>query len=125
MSDKLTKINDLAFELQHDDELTAEQYWKVKQIFELSVQYQLNPNQQIVLEYLQKMWKERPLIGCFPFSLVGSLHQQFNDVWDTLGRDQFRKSSPHPVADGTLSVEKQFQVMEAFGKWAQEQEDQQ
>ncbi|WP_213356755.1 hypothetical protein [Enterococcus casseliflavus] len=53
MRDKLSKINDLAFELQHDDELTAEQFWKVKQIFELSVQYQLNENQQSIEEYVE------------------------------------------------------------------------
>lgn len=50
MSDKLSKINDLAFELQHDDKLTAEQYWKVKKIFELSVRFQLNENQQGMLQ---------------------------------------------------------------------------
>lgn len=56
MSDKLSKINDLAFELQHDDELTAEQYWKVKQIFELSVQFQLNENQQEMLQEVIKQY---------------------------------------------------------------------
>ncbi|MEX5141793.1 hypothetical protein P0202_22150 [Escherichia coli] len=33
----LLKINDLAFELQHDDELTKEQWDKVEQIYKLSL----------------------------------------------------------------------------------------
>lgn len=60
MRDKLSNINDLAFELQHDDELTAEQFWKVKQIFELSVQYQLNENQQ---KYLKELQYNRERLG--------------------------------------------------------------
>lgn len=73
--DKLSKINDLAFELQHDDELTAEQFWKVKQIFELSVQYQLNENQKLLLEDLREIkesQKDKNMLG-----LIWVLGQRF------------------------------------------------
>ncbi|MGJ0741422.1 hypothetical protein [Enterococcus casseliflavus] len=75
MRDKLSKINDLAFELQHDDELTAEQFWKVKQIFELSVQYQLNENQKLLLEDLREIkesQKDKNMLG-----LIWVLGQRF------------------------------------------------
>jgi hypothetical protein len=37
MNRNLSKINDLAFELQHGDELTKEQWEKVEQIYKLSL----------------------------------------------------------------------------------------
>jgi hypothetical protein len=37
MNRNMSKINDLAFELQHDDELTKEQWEKVEQIYKLSL----------------------------------------------------------------------------------------
>lgn len=36
-NNNLLKINDLAFELQHDDELTKEQWDKVENIYKLSL----------------------------------------------------------------------------------------
>lgn len=90
---------------------------------EMLKQPQLNENQQIVLEHLQKMWKGRPIIGCFPFSFVGTIAQQFDDIWDTLDSYQRRKAAPYLIAYGTLSAEMQLQVMEAFSRWALKQEE--
>lgn len=52
-NNKLLKINDLAFELQHDDKLTKEQWDKVEQIYKLSLPMQLNESQQYIEEYVE------------------------------------------------------------------------
>ena len=112
MRDKLSKINDIAFELQHDDELTAEQFWKVKQIFELSVQCQLNENQQIVLEWLKEYMLDD------------------SDFYNTVYASKQLYSYGVPYGEESkaftkLNNRKLAQVLELFSKWAQEQEDQQ
>ncbi|GEM_PF-2853850 len=107
MSDKLTKINDLAFELQHDDELTAEQYWKVKQIFELSVQYQLKENQQGMLQEVIKQYDNTK-----PKTVLHAL--------DHLSMVAFLLDEMDEVTEEDCIV-----VAQAFLDWAQEQEAQQ
>lgn len=110
MRDKLSKINDLAFELQHDDELTAEQFWKVKQIFELSVQYQLNENQQIVLGFLKTRFGKHSI---FVKSIFDPISDLLSDIW----------IDDVDIAFEQLDLKQEIQVLEAFAQWALEQEE--
>lgn len=109
--DKLSKINDLAFELQHDDELTAEQFWKVKQIFELSVQYQLNENQQIVLEWLKNIYNSPIMIN--PIAVVFSLHNELVKDSEIDAVEAYEE----------LGFDEEIQVLQVFSQWAKEQEE--
>ncbi len=52
----LDKINNLSFDLQHDDELTKEQWDKVEQIYKLSLPVQLNKKQQELLDDLKHVY---------------------------------------------------------------------
>lgn len=52
----LDKINNLSFDLQHDDELTKEQWDKVEQIYKLSLPVQLNKMQQQLLDDLKYVY---------------------------------------------------------------------
>ncbi|MFS1079818.1 hypothetical protein [Enterococcus casseliflavus] len=114
MRDKLSKINDLAFELQHDDELTAEQFWKVKQIFELSVQYQLNENQQIVLDYL----KEITIEDVSPMRAMEFLKYE-------LKPNEYGGFQASTVGEAfyKLDNKEEAQVLKVFSQWALEQEE--
>lgn len=113
MRDKLSKINDLAFELQHDDELTAEQFWKVKQIFELSVQYQLNENQQIVLEWLKGSY-----VQGYGAAVIRTIHllQKENTV-------DITDSSYVRGAYRALNTVEEAVVVKMFADWSLEQEE--
>lgn len=109
MRDKLSKINDLAFELQHDDELTAEQFWKVKHIFELSVQYQLNENQQIVLERIKELTSS--------FDLADAIYRFENS-------ENWGESEEHyDLAYEALNDKERLQVIQVACQWALEQEE--
>ena len=49
----LDKINNLSFDLQHDDELTKEQWDKVEQIYKLSLPVQLNKDAATAIRRLK------------------------------------------------------------------------
>lgn len=101
---KMDKINNIAFDLMNEqvDEFTL--FEKLKDIHELSLQTQLNDNQQIVLEqlcliYIKQIYNS-PIHAVYIFIKNGMSDAYLN-----------------------LSNEEEIQVLEAFSKWASEQED--
>ena len=111
-NNNLVKINDLAFELQHDDELTAEQFWKVKQIFELSVQYQLNDNQQIMLEWLRACAERFTFSVMYPIFHLGDYDRRVLEGPRQIDR-----------AFSELNFRQEAQVLQAYSQWCLEQEE--
>lgn len=111
-NNNLLKINDLAFDLQHDDELTVEQFWKVKQIFELSLQYQLDENQQIVLEWLKEEQTKNPELTIF-----GTLSVLFDE-----SENRFMNLDVIDALNN-LSNLQQEGVFQAFSEWTLGQEE--
>lgn len=55
---RLSKINDLAFDLVHEVMKPSEQFSYAKQIYGLSDEPELNVNQQIVLDCLKKIYNK-------------------------------------------------------------------
>lgn len=111
-NNNLLKINDLAFELQHDDKLTKEQWDKVEQIYKLSLPMQLNESQQIVLEWL-KACAER-----FTFSVMYPIfHLEDYDRRVLEGPRQIDR------AFSELNFRQEAQVLQAYSQWALEQEE--
>lgn len=99
-NNNLVKINDLAFELQHDDELTKEQWDKVGQIYKLSLPMQLNDSQQKYLKQLQYN------------------HERLGNTHDALffGLVDYEKR-------WNFTDENFAQVLQIFFEWVQEQEE--
>lgn len=89
-------------------------------------QPQLNENQQIVLEWLKSTWIDRKKNCWFPFEVINSLYYQFDSVWgnhDFKEVEQIEKEKPYIKAYGELTALEQFEVLEVFSRWAQEQEE--
>ncbi|MGF2089704.1 hypothetical protein ACQUE3_03380 [Enterococcus casseliflavus] len=87
---------------------------------------QLNENQQIVLEWLKSTWIDRKKNCWFPFEVINSLYYQFDSVWgnhDFKEVEQIEKEKPYIKAYGELTALEQFEVLEVFSRWAQEQEE--
>ena len=90
---------------------------------EMLKQPQLDPNQQIVLEWLKSTWIDRKKNCWFPFEVINSLYYQFDVAWGKGSYEEFKrieKDKPYIKAYGELTVLGQFEVLEAFSKWAQE-----
>lgn len=84
-------------------------------------QPQLNPNQQIVLEWLKATWIDRKKNCWFPFEVINSLYYQFDSVWgnhDFKEVEQIEKEKPYIKAYGELTALEQFEVLEKFSRWA-------
>lgn len=82
---------------------------KVKEaIFE---QPTLNPNQQIVLEWLKERYKNPIIIN--PVAVIFSLHDAYVE----------NEHSEVSEAYGELTDKEESQVLQVFSQWAQEQED--
>lgn len=111
-NNNLLKINDLAFDLQHDDELTAEQFLKVKQIFELSLQYQLDENQQIVLDWLKAYSERSTFSAMYPIFQLGDYDRRVLEGPRQIDR-----------AFSELNFRQESQVLQAYSQWALEQEE--
>lgn len=89
-------------------------------------QPQLNPNQQLVLEWLKSTWIDRKKNCWFPFEVINSLYYQFDVVWGKVSYEEFKrieKEKPYIKAYGELTALEQFEVLEVFSRWAQEQEE--
>lgn len=110
------------------DRHTEEVYLKnaIRHIREYDSQPQLNPNQQIVLEWLKSTWIDRKKNCWFPFEVINSLYYQFDVAWGKVSYEEFKrieKDKPYIKAYGELTALEQFEVLELFSKWAQEQEE--
>lgn len=89
-------------------------------------QPQLNENQQIVLEWLKSTWIDRKKNCWFPFEVINSLYYQFDVAWGKVSYEEFKrieKDKPYIKAYGELTALEQFEVLEAFSRWALEQEE--
>lgn len=99
---------------------------KVKEA--IFAQPQLNENQQIVLEWLKSTWIDRKKNCWFPFEVINSLYYQFDVAWGKVSYEEFKrieKDKPYIKAYGELTALEQFEVLEAFSRRAQEQEEKQ
>ncbi|WPH46028.1 hypothetical protein SHT67_09050 [Enterococcus faecalis] len=106
----LSKINDLAFELVHEVMEPSEQFSYAKQIYDLSVEPELNENQQIVLDWLKNDMLDN------------------SDFYNTLysSRKLYVVGEPYRkenVAFMKLGDKELAQVIQAFSRWAIEQEE--
>lgn len=93
---------------------------------EMLKQPQLNENQQTVLEWLKSTWIDRKKNCWFPFEVINSLYYQFDVAWGKVSYEEFKrieKDKPYIKAYGELTALEQFEVLEVFSKWAQEQEE--
>lgn len=108
----LVKINDLAFELQHDGELTKEQWDKVGQIYKLSLPMQLNESQQIVLEWLKACAERFTFSVMYPIFHLGDYDRRVLEGPRQIDR-----------AFSELNFRQEAQVLQAYSQWALEQEE--
>lgn len=92
-------------------------------LVELTEQPKLNPNQQIVLEWLKSTWIDRKKNCWFPFEVINSLYYQFDVAWGKVSYEEFKrieKDKPYIKAYGELTALEQFEVLEVFSRWAQD-----
>ncbi|EOB2775605.1 hypothetical protein ACIL4D_002771 [Enterococcus faecalis] len=107
---KLSKINDLAFDLVHEVMEPSEQFSYAKQIYDLSDEPELNENQQIVLDWLKNDMLDNSdfyntLYSSRKLYVVGEPYRKENIAFMKLG-------------DKELA-----QVIQAFSQRALEQEE--
>lgn len=103
---RLSKINDLAFDLVHEYMEPAKQFSYGKQIYDLSDEPELNENQQTVLDWLE-CYTEREAVT--PIDAVARFWRERNE----LGQP----------SSWRLNGKQQAQVLQAFSRWAIEQEE--
>ncbi|EOW2655670.1 hypothetical protein ACOVAV_000087 [Enterococcus faecalis] len=106
----LSKINDLAFELVHEVMEPSEQFSYAKQIYDLSVEPELNENQQIVLDWLKNDMLDD------------------SDFYNTIYNSRFLHVNGEPhrkenIAFMKLKNKELAQVIQAFSQWTLEQEE--
>lgn len=103
---RLDKINNLAFDLLHSDVDLKENFEKVSKIFDLSIESQLNENQQIVLDWLKE--EGDPNITVMLWQLTDdALESQSMSV--DIGE--------HVTAWKSLTDKQQFEVLSAYAEW--------
>lgn len=111
-NNNLLKINDLAFDLQHDDKLTKEQWDKVEQIYKLSLPMQLNESQQIVVEWLKACAERFTFSVMYPIFHLGDYDRRVLEGPRQIDR-----------AFSELNFRQEAQVLQAYSQWALEQEE--
>jgi len=89
--------------------LSQSGYEKAKSV--IFGQPQLNPNQQIVLEYLKRRFSEEPDIS--KKSIFKAIDHLLYNFWDDNLNDAFY----------ALDLKQESQVLQAFSQWALEQEE--
>lgn len=103
---KMDQINNLAFDLMHSEVDLKENFEKVSKIFDLSIETQLNENQQIALEWLKE--EGDPNITVMLWQLTDDvLESQSNSV----------EMGKHVTAWKSLTDKQQFEVLAAFAEW--------
>ncbi len=108
---KLSKINDLAFDLMHEAMEPSKQISYGKQIYNLSDEPELNENQQTVLDCLKKHFSNKETKN-YPVTAIFSIFtentEEFSDV---------------ELAYSELTMKQEAQVLLAFANWVLEQEE--
>ncbi|MCU2270295.1 hypothetical protein N2D08_13195 [Enterococcus faecalis] len=106
---RLSKINDLAFELVHEVMEPSEQFSYAKQIYDLSEEPELSENQLVVLDWLKS-----------------DDHPNYSNIFD-LFSDLLEYQVPTKVGEAFTEMmtdkKQQIQVLQAFSCWAIEQEE--
>lgn len=108
---KLSKINDLAFDLMHEYMEPSKQFSYGKQIYDLSDEPELSENQQIVLNLLKKIYNKNE-IKMNITAVFWVLHQNYLE-------DEFSEES---LAYEELSLDKELQVVKVFFNWIEQEE---
>ncbi|EGO2722685.1 hypothetical protein CUS73_06720 [Enterococcus faecalis] len=107
---KLSKINDLAFDLMHEAMEPSKQFSYGKQIYDLSDEPELNENQHVVLDWLKESCKLNGLREVI--EIMGFLST-------TGGKMKYKQVA---YAYGDLNDDELAQVLQAFIRWALEEE---
>lgn len=106
---RLSKINDLAFDLVHEYMEPGKQFSYGKQIYDLSDEAELNENQHVVLDWLKS-----------------DDHPNYSNIFD-LFSDLLEYQVPTKVGEAFTEMmtdkKQQIQVLQAFSCWAIEQEE--
>lgn len=126
-----TILMHIALQYTHPDFESMYSDWSTvhdigEKLVKMSDQPQLNENQQTVLEWLKSTWIDRKKNCWFPFEVINSLYYQFDVAWGKVSYEEFKrieKDKPYIKAYGELTALEQFEVLEVFSKWAQEQEE--
>ena len=123
----VSEIKKLAKELQDYTRVVGSHNKHIQtvanRLVELTEQPKLNPNQQIVLEWLKSTWIDRKKNCWFPFEVINSLYYQFDVAWGKVSYEEFKrieKDKPYIKAYGELTALEQFEVLEVFSRWAQD-----
>ena len=101
---RLSKINDLAFDLVHEYMEPGKQFSYGKQIYDLSDEPELNENQQTVLDWLKESCKLNGL----------------RTVIEIMGKMKYKQVA---YAYGDLNDDELAQVLQLFSQWVWEQEE--
>lgn len=100
---RLSKINDLAFDLMHEAMEPSKQFSYGKQIYDLSDEPELNENQHVVLDWLKEDYSKNRWTSPFG-TIYGAIRQHESQI-------------------RILPQEQQAQVLQAFSRWALEEEN--
>ena len=108
---RLSKINDLAFDLMHEAMEPSKQFSYGNQIYDLSDEPELSENQQTVLDCLKKYFSNKETKN-YPVTAIFSIFtentEEFSDV---------------ELAYSELTMKQEAQVLLAFANWTMEQEE--
>lgn len=103
---KMDQINNLAVEIMHKEMNPTEQFVYADKIYQLSLQPELNENQQIVLDWLKE--EGDPNITVMLWQLTDdALESQSMSV--DIGE--------HVTAWKSLTDKQQFEVLAAYAEW--------
>lgn len=108
---RLSKINDLAFDLVHEYMEPGKQFSYGKQIYDLSDEPELNENQQTVLDWLKESCKLNGLRTVI--EIMGFLST-------TGGKMKYKQVA---YAYGDLNDDELALVLQLFSQWVWEQEE--
>mgnify|MGYP000173958762 FL=1 len=108
---RLSKINDLAFDLVHEYMEPGKQFSYGKQIYDLSDEPELNENQQTVLDWLKESCKLNGLRTLI--EIMGFLST-------TGGKMKYKQVA---YAYGDLNDDVLAQGLQLFSQWGCEQEE--
>lgn len=105
---KMNQINNLAFDIMHKEMNPTEQFVYADKIYQLSLQPELNENQQVVLEWLKDDYKEYgdPIIA------IGDLGDEIlPSRWETCLQATYEK----------LDTQQKWEVLAAFAEWGKKE----
>lgn len=101
----MNQINNLAFDIMHKEMNPTEQFVYADKIYQLSLQPELNENQQVVLEYLKSEITRDGRAPILNFSAFGWKH--------------FGERLPKNVSEAYKEMDgsQDLQVLAAFAEW--------